>query len=155
MYRAVQKPWYPTGHGIVLAYIFLGLISNGVYYFLIKKENAARAAGERDEVIGPLAEGEKKPNHYATLEDAKADKGDNWSGYKYVPSPLLYRKGLTRAQVHLVSNVIAWHLDSRTSTTFCCRRVECISIWCTVHLPQVTVAGSMIGTGKEQRARGE
>ncbi|KAK4704655.1 MFS transporter, ACS family, pantothenate transporter, partial [Phenoliferia sp. Uapishka_3] len=89
IYRAVQRPWYPLGHGIVLCYIGLGVLSNLVYWYFTKKENDARDRGERDEAIGgvPLAKGELRDGKghggwYATIQDAKADKGDNWSGYR-------------------------------------------------------------------------
>lgn len=114
IYRAVQKPWYPQGHGIVLVshlpelpramgekaktcqkskqlYIGLGVLSNLVYWYFTKRENAARERGERDECIGgePLAKGELRDGKgmggwYPTIEAAKMAKGDNYSGYRYV-----------------------------------------------------------------------
>ncbi|KAL8287660.1 hypothetical protein RQP46_003518 [Phenoliferia psychrophenolica] len=91
IYRANQKPWYPLGHGIVLVYIVIGMVSNIVYWYFTKRENAARDRGERDEAIGgePLLKGELRDGKgqggwYATIEDAKAAKGDNWSGYRYI-----------------------------------------------------------------------
>ncbi|KAH0836757.1 major facilitator superfamily domain-containing protein [Lanmaoa asiatica] len=51
VYRANQTPWYPMGHGLVLMYICIGLISTIVLRFLLKAENGRRDRGERDEVI--------------------------------------------------------------------------------------------------------
>ncbi|KAL8287687.1 hypothetical protein RQP46_003545 [Phenoliferia psychrophenolica] len=91
IYHANQKPWYPLGHGIVLVYIVIGMVSNIVYYYFTSRENAARDRGERDEAIGgePLLKGELRDGKgqggwYATIEDAKTAKGDNWSGYRYI-----------------------------------------------------------------------
>lgn len=91
-YRAKDKPWYSLGHGIVLLYIVLGLASSIVYAVTLRRENVARERGERDEVIDPLAaekvgteedEQALRNGRYASVEDAKRDKGDRWSGYRY------------------------------------------------------------------------
>ena len=50
-YRARDKPWYTLGHGIVLIYIGLGVLTSVVYYFVLKAENARRDRGMRDEII--------------------------------------------------------------------------------------------------------
>ena len=50
-YRAKDRPWYTLGHGIVLIYIGLGIITSVVYYFTLKAENARRDQGIRDEII--------------------------------------------------------------------------------------------------------
>ncbi|KAJ6581654.1 MFS general substrate transporter [Mycena capillaripes] len=89
VYRARDTPWYPLGHGLVLMYICIGIIANSAMLFLLKRENARRDRGERDEVIGFGAESDEgvKDNgngRYATVEDAKREKGDNWSGYRYM-----------------------------------------------------------------------
>ncbi|KAJ6581658.1 major facilitator superfamily domain-containing protein [Mycena capillaripes] len=86
-YRARDTPWYPLG--LVLMYICIGLVANSAMLVLLKRENARRDRGERDEVIGFGAEseegGEDNGNgRYATVEDAKREKGDNWSGYRYM-----------------------------------------------------------------------
>ncbi|KAG6811883.1 hypothetical protein H0H92_005409 [Tricholoma furcatifolium] len=82
MYRARDKPWYRLGHGLVLMYIGLGVIATIVYHVFLVKENARRARGERDEIIGDGA-GNEKNGRFATVEEAKRAKGDSWSGYVY------------------------------------------------------------------------
>ncbi|KAF8182589.1 MFS general substrate transporter [Pholiota molesta] len=84
-YRAKDAPWYRLGHGIILAYIAIGFFSSALYTFLLRRENARRDRGERDEVIEGV---ENKNAHerngvYATVEEAKKDKGDRWSGFRY------------------------------------------------------------------------
>ncbi|KAF9446901.1 MFS general substrate transporter [Macrolepiota fuliginosa MF-IS2] len=86
VYRARDAPWYPLGHGLVLMYIGFGLVSTTVMLFFLKRENRRRERGDRDEVIGEGVEDEikaKKNGKYATISDAKRDKGDSWSGYRY------------------------------------------------------------------------
>jgi hypothetical protein len=39
------------GHGIILAYIGLGILTSAVYYFTMRAENARRDQGLRDEII--------------------------------------------------------------------------------------------------------
>ncbi|KAI0094965.1 major facilitator superfamily domain-containing protein [Irpex rosettiformis] len=51
VYRAVDKPWYRLGHGIVLAYIVIGWICSALYLILLKRENQKRELGLRNEVI--------------------------------------------------------------------------------------------------------
>jgi hypothetical protein len=67
-------------------YIGLGLCTSFIYMFFIQRENKTRDRGERDEIIGDEpSEGKNEKNgRYATLEDAKRDKGDGWSGYRYI-----------------------------------------------------------------------
>lgn len=70
--------------GLVLLYVGLGLISSVTFLVLIRRENSRRERGERNEVIG----GDKSTGHesngtYETIADAKRDKGDEWSGYRY------------------------------------------------------------------------
>lgn len=57
--------------------------------YTLDRENKARDAGHRDEQIvgeGKEALGAKgSPNGtYATIDDARRDKGDKWSGYRYI-----------------------------------------------------------------------
>ena len=86
-YRGKDKPWYRLGHGIILMYIGIALISAFAYRLLLKRENEKRERGERDEVIGGVDSadsGEKTPNgRYSTVDEAKREKGDEWSGYRY------------------------------------------------------------------------
>ncbi|KAG6918952.1 hypothetical protein DXG01_010191, partial [Tephrocybe rancida] len=83
VYRAPDKPWYTLGHGLVLMYIGFGIISSIAYQYFLKKENARRERGERDEIIGDALGGNEKNGRFATVADAKMDKGDEWSGYRY------------------------------------------------------------------------
>ncbi|KAI0318574.1 MFS general substrate transporter [Amylostereum chailletii] len=93
VYRARDQPWYHLGHGIVLMYIGLGLVSSIVFYVYLRRENSIRETGFRDEVIeGEIHEGESKEERearalrngrFATVDEAKREKGDEWSGYRY------------------------------------------------------------------------
>ncbi|KAJ7919667.1 MFS general substrate transporter [Mycena leptocephala] len=84
VYRARDRPWYPLGHGLVLMYICIGLLANSAALYLLKRENARRDRGERDEIIGEEGLEDNGNGRYATVEDAKREKGDNWSGYRYI-----------------------------------------------------------------------
>ena len=85
-YRAEDKPWYTLGHGIVLMYIAIALISAIVYRVLLKRENDRRDRGERDEIIEGVNDDREdlaKNGRFASVDDAKREKGDEWSGYRY------------------------------------------------------------------------
>ncbi|KZV65193.1 MFS general substrate transporter [Peniophora sp. CONT] len=103
VYRAQDQPWYRFGHGIVLLYIGIGIIFSVVNYAYLRRENATRDRGERDEVIDSEPEytaGINVPREkegaearearalengrFATIADAKREKGDAWSGYRYM-----------------------------------------------------------------------
>ena len=75
-----------TGHGLVLMYIAIGLIFTIVFYVLLKLENARRDRGERDEIIGDEIGDDKNERNgrFASVEEAKREKGDKWSGYRYM-----------------------------------------------------------------------
>lgn len=64
-------------------YIAIGLITSITYLLLLKRENARRDRGERDEIIGDSSVGDEKNGRYATVAEAKQEKGDEWSGYRY------------------------------------------------------------------------
>lgn len=67
-------------------YIGIAVISAVVYRFLLKRENDRRDRGERDEVIEGVNEDRHdllKNGRYASVEEAKREKGDQWSGYRY------------------------------------------------------------------------
>jgi len=85
VYRAVDKPWYRMGHGIILAYIVIGWLSSLAFFLLLKRENARRDAGERDEIIeGTDSEhGNEKNGVFKSVDDARREKGDEWSGIRY------------------------------------------------------------------------
>lgn len=65
-------------------YIGIGMISTIVYHYFLVRENACRDRGERDEIIGKDGTGHEKNGRFATLEEAKMEKGDDWSGYRYM-----------------------------------------------------------------------
>jgi len=91
VYRANDAPWYSLGHGIVLAYIGIGFISSVIFLFALRWENARRARGDRDEVIGDASyepsakehKRERENGRYRTVDEARRDKGDQWSGFRY------------------------------------------------------------------------
>ncbi|KLO13925.1 MFS general substrate transporter [Schizopora paradoxa] len=85
VYRAKDKPWYSLGHGIVLAYIGIGIVSSIIMRIVLKAENDRRARGERNEHIASVGENldEKDANVYESIEDARRERGDMYSGFKY------------------------------------------------------------------------
>ena len=68
-------------------YICIALICAVVYRTFLARENAARDRGERDEAIdgvnGERADLAARNGRFASVEDAKREKGDAWSGYRY------------------------------------------------------------------------
>ncbi|KAH7890872.1 major facilitator superfamily domain-containing protein [Phlebopus sp. FC_14] len=83
VYRANETPWYPMGHGLVLMYIAFGLISTLALRYFLKVENARRDRGERDEIIEGRDGGFEVNGRFASVAEAKREKGDGWSGYRY------------------------------------------------------------------------
>ena len=91
VYRTNDAPWYSLGHGIVLGYIAIGFFSSVFFLFALRWENVRRDRGDRDEVIGdasyrPSAQEQKLENEngrYRTVDEARRDKGDQWSGFRY------------------------------------------------------------------------
>jgi len=85
IYRAEDKPWYPLGHGIVLAYIGIGFFSSLLFAFLLRRENLKRDRGERDEIIEGVdnKHAQECNGRYESIGAAKIDKGDDWSGFRY------------------------------------------------------------------------
>lgn len=78
--------WLTGVTGLVLMYIGFGIVFSLVYLFLLRAENARRDRGERDEIIGKSDEQDdprEKNGRFDTVEDAKREKGDEWSGYRY------------------------------------------------------------------------
>ncbi|KAG7093082.1 hypothetical protein E1B28_009370 [Marasmius oreades] len=84
IYRQTDQPRYVLGHGLVLMYLGFGLVSTTVYFILTKRENAKRERGERDEVIKGQSGGNEKNGTFESVVEAKREKGDDWSGYRYV-----------------------------------------------------------------------
>ncbi|KAI0348409.1 MFS general substrate transporter [Trametopsis cervina] len=85
VYRAVDKPWYRLGHGIVLAYIAIGWLSSLLLLILLRRENQKRELGYRNEIIeGTHDEHAREGNgRFETIEAARKEKGDEWSGFRY------------------------------------------------------------------------
>ena len=92
-YRSKDRPWYSLGHGIVLAYIAIGLVSSVITRFVLKRENERREKGERDEVILEVENierrvpggkgGDETNGIFANIDMARTEKGDKWSGFRY------------------------------------------------------------------------
>ena len=85
MYRTPDKPWYTLGHGIVLAYVGIGFLSSLAYLLVLRRENAARARGERDEIISGVDSKHAREENgvFESVEHARREKGDAWSGFRY------------------------------------------------------------------------
>ncbi len=67
-------------------YTGIGLIFSVIYRIALKRENAKRERGERDEIIGDEKGDEQSEinGRFATIEDSKREKGDEWSGFRYM-----------------------------------------------------------------------
>lgn len=50
---------------------------------MLKRENARRDRGERDEIIEGREGGFEVNGRFASVDDARREKGDEWSGYRY------------------------------------------------------------------------
>ena len=75
----------------MLMYIGIGFTCALVFRYFLARENAARQRGDRDEIIENATagvdekgmKGHERNGRFATVEDAKREKGDEWSGYRY------------------------------------------------------------------------
>jgi hypothetical protein len=68
-------------------YICFGIIASILFIIFLKRENARRDRGERDEIIENQVETHdprNKNGRFATVDEAKKEKGDKWSGFRYV-----------------------------------------------------------------------
>ncbi|KAL5513375.1 hypothetical protein ACEPAH_3774 [Sanghuangporus vaninii] len=84
-YRSRDTPWYMLGHAVTLGFILIGLFGSTAFHLLLSAENKRRDRGELDEVIAdPEIVGDVRNGCYETVEAAKRDKGDRWSGYRYM-----------------------------------------------------------------------
>ncbi|KAG6911530.1 hypothetical protein DXG01_011832 [Tephrocybe rancida] len=85
VYRAAYSPRYRLGHGIVFAYIAIGFICTIIFGTFLQRENARRDRGERDEVIEGIQNKHADPKNgsYESVQAARIDKGDGWSGFRY------------------------------------------------------------------------
>lgn len=84
-YRARDKPWYRLGHGVTMAYIGIGWLCSLLLLILLRRENRKRQAGYRDEIIEGVhnAHAREENGKYRSVEEARMDKGDEWSGFRY------------------------------------------------------------------------
>lgn len=67
-------------------YIGIAIICAIAYRTLLKRENDRRDRGERDEVIVGVNEDREDllvNGRFESVEEAKREKGDGWSGYRY------------------------------------------------------------------------
>ncbi|KAF8877869.1 major facilitator superfamily domain-containing protein [Infundibulicybe gibba] len=85
VYRANDAPWFRLGHSIILVYILIGFLCSMAFLILLKRENARRDRGERDEVIEGIENkrAHERNGRYASVDAARIDKGDRWSGFRY------------------------------------------------------------------------
>ncbi|KAG1757702.1 major facilitator superfamily domain-containing protein [Suillus lakei] len=89
VYRAKDAPWYRLGHGIMLTYIAIGWLCSAAFMILLRTENERRDRGERDEVIDSDNSGDGmnemalKNGRFKTVNDARREKGDEWSQFRY------------------------------------------------------------------------
>ena len=69
-----------------MAYIAIGWLCSLLFLILLRRENARRDAGRRDEIIegidNPVAQ--EVNGRYKSVEEARIDKGDEWSGFRYI-----------------------------------------------------------------------
>lgn len=68
-----------------MAYIAIGFFSSILFAYLLRRENLKRERGERDEVIDGVdnKRAQEYNGRYESIEAAKIDKGDEWSGFRY------------------------------------------------------------------------
>lgn len=67
-------------------YICIGMICTVAYIIVLRRENAKREAGERGEIIEGVNDDRQdlaKNGTFISVNDAKREKGDKWSGYRY------------------------------------------------------------------------
>lgn len=69
----------------MLGYIAFGLVCSLLFYVLLKRENARRERGDRDEVIDGVDNkfADERNGRYESIEAARREKGDQWSGFRY------------------------------------------------------------------------
>lgn len=85
-YRTQDAPWYTLGHGILLIYVGISLLSSTTFIIFLSRENRKRERGERDEVIKGVNEDRDdlvRNGVFASVEEARKEKGDEWSGFRY------------------------------------------------------------------------
>ncbi|EJC99322.1 MFS general substrate transporter [Fomitiporia mediterranea MF3/22] len=85
-FREQDAPRYTLGNSFSVAATVVGLVSSISLHVLLRGENGRRDRGERDEVIGDAVDGygDIRNGRYDSVEAAKRDKGDEWSGFRYM-----------------------------------------------------------------------
>jgi len=85
IYRAVNAPWFRGGHSVLFGYFCVGFLTTIAFTVYLKRQNAKRDRGEGEEIIDGVAK-EKygNDNHYESVDIARREKGDMWSGFRYV-----------------------------------------------------------------------
>ena len=68
-----------------MAYAGIGFFASLAYIVMLRRENAARARGERDEVIVGVdnKRAHERNGVFESVEQARREKGDAWSGFRY------------------------------------------------------------------------
>ncbi|EJD02868.1 MFS general substrate transporter [Fomitiporia mediterranea MF3/22] len=86
LFREQDAPRYILGNSFSVAATIVGLVSSITLHVLLRRENGHRNRGERDEVIGDAVDGhgDIRNGRYDSVEAAKRDKGDEWSGFRYM-----------------------------------------------------------------------
>ena len=70
----------------MLIYVGISLLSSTTFIIFLSRENRKRERGERDEVIKGVNEDRDdlvRNGVFATVEEARKEKGDEWSGFRY------------------------------------------------------------------------
>lgn len=66
----------------------MGIITTLMFIYLLKRENRLRDEGVRDErILGDEkagGNGNGSGGTYASVDEARREKGDMWSGYRYI-----------------------------------------------------------------------
>ena len=70
----------------MLIYVGISLLSSTTFIIFLSRENRKRERGERDEVIKGVNEDRDdlvRNGVFASVEEARKEKGDEWSGFRY------------------------------------------------------------------------
>jgi len=85
IYRAKDKPWYRFGHCFMLGYLVMGFICTLIMMYFLNAENKRRERGERSErITGDETTTNNPGESYESLAVARQEKGDHFSGFRYI-----------------------------------------------------------------------
>jgi len=85
IYRAVDAPWFRSGHSVLFGYFCVGFLATIAFRVYLQRQNAKRDRGEGEEIIDGVTRTEYgKDNRYESVNVARQEKGDMWSGFRYV-----------------------------------------------------------------------